>query len=65
MPFDGGEGLHDASWRSNFGPGSDLAPTDLGNGNTILGTHGCVNLPLDAAQFIWNWAPIGTTVVVI
>ena len=65
MPFDGGEGLHDASWRSNFGPGSNLAPTDLGDGNVILGTHGCVNLPNDAAQFIWNWAPLETTVVVV
>lgn len=64
MPFDGGEGLHDAWWRSNFGPGSNLAPTNLGDGNTILGTHGCVNLPLAAAQLIWNWAPVGTTVVV-
>lgn len=65
MPFDGGEGLHDASWRSNFGPGSNLAPTDLGTGNYILGTHGCVNLPLAAASFVWNWAPVGTTVVVV
>jgi hypothetical protein len=65
MPFDGGEGLHDASWRSNFGPGSNLATTDLGNGNTILGTHGCVNLPFAAAQFVWDWAPTGTTVVVV
>lgn len=65
MPFDGGEGLHDASWRSNFGPGSNVAPTDLGTGNTILGTHGCVNLPTAAAQFLWDWAPVGTTVVVV
>jgi hypothetical protein len=65
MPFDGGEGLHDAWWRSNFGPGSNLQPTDLGTGNYILGTHGCVNLPMAAAQFVWNWAPVGTTVVVI
>ena len=65
MPFDGGEGLHDAWWRSNFGPGSNLAPTYLGTGNSILGTHGCVNLPADAAQFVWTWAPVGTTVVVV
>jgi L,D-transpeptidase catalytic domain len=65
MPFDGGQGLHDAWWRSNFGPGSNLAPTDLGTGNSILGTHGCVNLPMAAAQFVWNWAPLGTTVAVI
>lgn len=64
MPFDGGQGLHDAWWRPNFGPGSNVAPTDLGTGVTILGTHGCVNLPADAAAFIWNWAPLGTTVVV-
>jgi len=24
-----------------------------------------VNLPYDAATYIWNWAPLGTTVVVI
>lgn len=65
MPFDGGEGLHDASWRSNYGPGSNLATTDLGGGRSILGTHGCVNLPYEAAQFVWNWAPLGTTVVVV
>lgn len=65
MPFDGQEGLHDASWRSNFGPGSNYQPTDLGTGHYILGTHGCVNLPLAAAAFIWNFAPVGTTVVVI
>jgi hypothetical protein len=65
MPFDGGEGLHDASWRSNFGPGSNLEPTDLGTGNYILGTHGCVNLPTPAAAWLWDWAPVGTTVVVI
>jgi len=65
MPFDGGQGLHDASWRSNFGPGSNFAPTDLGTGNYVQGTHGCVNLPLATAQFIWDWAPIGTAVVVM
>jgi lipoprotein-anchoring transpeptidase ErfK/SrfK len=65
MPFYGGEGLHDASWRSNFGPGSNLQPTNLGTGNYILGTHGCVNMPTDAAAWTWNWAPVGTTVVVV
>jgi hypothetical protein len=65
MPFDQGEGLHDAWWRSNFGPGSNLQPTYLGTGNYILGTHGCVNMPFAAAEFVWNWAPVGTTVVVV
>lgn len=40
MPFDGGIGLHDATWRSNFG-GS------IYKGN---GSHGCVNMPYNAAK---------------
>jgi hypothetical protein len=65
MPFDVAQGLHDAPWRSNFGAGSNEEATDLGGGRSILGTHGCVNLPFTAAQFIWDWAPIGTTVAVV
>lgn len=44
MPFDGGIGLHDASWRSSFGG-------TIYNGN---GSHGCVNLPRSAAQTIYE-----------
>jgi lipoprotein-anchoring transpeptidase ErfK/SrfK len=25
-------------------------------------SHGCVNLPLDMALFLFNWAPLGTMV---
>lgn len=35
MPFNGGIGLHDANWRSNFG----------GTIYKKSGSHGCVNLP--------------------
>lgn len=52
MPFNGGEGLHDASWRSSFG----------GQDYVYSGSHGCVNLPDAAAAWIYNWAEIGTTV---
>lgn len=52
MPFNGGEGLHDAEWRSSFG-GMDYRNT---------GSHGCVNLPDPAAAWIYNWATIGTPV---
>jgi lipoprotein-anchoring transpeptidase ErfK/SrfK len=52
MPFSGGYGLHDASWRSSFG-GSDYY---------WGGSHGCVNMPLGSAAFIYGWAPIGTPV---
>ena len=54
MPFNGGYGLHDASWRECFG------------GETYLhdGSHGCVNLDDDTAEFIYNNCSIGTKVIV-
>ena len=58
MPFFEGYGLHDAWWRSNYGPGSN---TPQGN---VTGSHGCVNIPLWATRWIWDWAPVGTTVVI-
>jgi lipoprotein-anchoring transpeptidase ErfK/SrfK len=50
----GGYFIHDAPWRTWYGPGS----------NTYAGTHGCVNVPYNQMAFLWNWTPIGTTVVV-
>jgi lipoprotein-anchoring transpeptidase ErfK/SrfK len=50
----GGYFIHDAPWRSWYGPGS----------NIYNGTHGCVNVPYSPMAFLWNWSPIGTTVIV-
>jgi hypothetical protein len=51
MYFDNlGNALHGAYWHNNFG-------TPM--------SHGCVNLPLDVASFLYGWAPIGTPVTVI
>lgn len=44
MPFHDGQGLHDASWRSSFG--GSIYLTD--------GSHGCVNLPTNAAAVIYE-----------
>ena len=44
MPFNKDIGLHDASWRDNFG----------GSIYEKNGSHGCVNLPKDAAEFIYE-----------
>lgn len=53
MPFYGGFGMHDAwRWRSTYG-GPDYY---------YNGSHGCVNLPLPTAQFIYGWAEVGTPV---
>lgn len=54
MPFDGGIGLHDAGWRDSFG--DEIYKTS--------GSHGCVNLPLDAAQKIYKNSHVGTNVIV-
>jgi lipoprotein-anchoring transpeptidase ErfK/SrfK len=57
MPFYQGFGLHDASWRNgNFGE------TSGPYGYYYDGSHGCVNLPLATAAFLYNWSTIGTPV---
>lgn len=45
----GGFALHGTYWHNTFGTGARLS-------------HGCVNLPLDAADWLYNWAPVGTPV---
>lgn len=54
MPFDGGIGLHDASWRNEFG----------GEIYINSGSHGCVNLPFDTAKEIYENSEVGTKVLV-
>lgn len=44
MPFNGGIGLHDASWRSSFG----------GTIYKTGGSHGCINLPPAVAKVIYE-----------
>ena len=41
------EALHGAYWHNNFG-------TPM--------SHGCINLPLNMARFLYGWAPLGTMV---
>lgn len=53
MPFNGGIGLHDASWRSSFG----------GTIYQTNGSHGCVNLPYDTAEIIFEKIEEGTPIV--
>lgn len=49
--FHGDFALHGAPWRSSFG------------WNGPGGSHGCVNMPVSSAQWVYEWAEIGTTVV--
>jgi len=52
MPFNGGQGLHDADWRSSFG----------GQDYYYGGSHGCVNMPKSSAAFLYGWSTVGTPV---
>ncbi len=54
MRFSGNCGLHDASWRKQFGG-------DIYKRN---GSHGCVNLPHDIAVALYDRVGIGTVVIV-
>ena len=61
MPFLHNEygtyGLHDATWR---------APSAFGNisPDSADASHGCVEMPLATAKWLYNWSYIGTTVTI-
>lgn len=59
----GGFFLHDSSWHSVYGPGTNGWHYDPVYG-WQWGSHGCVSMPYSAAAWLYNWAPIGTTVIV-
>lgn len=58
---DGGFFVHDAWWRSWFGPDSNLPHYDPAAFNG--GSHGCVNLPLNNMAWVYNWTPVGTPIL--
>jgi lipoprotein-anchoring transpeptidase ErfK/SrfK len=58
----GGYYIHDAPWRSAYGPGTNGAGQP---GTNYGGTHGCVNVPYNAMVSLWNWTSIGTAVYVM
>ena len=53
MPFNGGIGLHDATWRNSFG----------GSIYKNNGSHGCINLPYNVASKIYNSIKVGDPIV--
>ena len=54
MPFYGGCGFHDASWRSRFG--GSIYKTD--------GSHGCINLPPSITPKFYGYVRSGMPVIV-
>lgn len=45
--FNGDQAFHGAYWHNNFG-------TQM--------SHGCVNMPVNIAKYVYDWAPTGTEV---
>ncbi len=54
IPFCGGIGMHDASWRSSFG------------GDIYLygGSHGCINMDYEPARQLFDLTELGDAVVI-
>ena len=53
MPFNNNVGMHDASWRSEFG--RNIYKTN--------GSHGCINLPYSVAEKIYGYVEKNTPVI--
>lgn len=53
MPFNGGIGFHDASWRGSFG----------GSIYRTNGSHGCVNMPYNTAKIMFETVYAGMPVI--
>ncbi len=53
MPVKGGIGIHDATWRDEFG--GEIYKTD--------GSHGCINTPLEKMEELYDMVEVGTPVV--
>jgi len=61
MPFldnqHGTYGFHDATWR----PDTEFGQIDP---NSEDGSHGCIELTLAAQKWVYDWAPVGTTLTI-
>lgn len=60
----GGYFIHDSWWHTAYGPGTNGWHDDPTYG-WQWGSHGCISVPLQAAAWLYQWAPIGTTVDVV
>ena len=50
-------GIHDASWV----PDHDFG---LIKPDSLKASHGCIELPLSSVAWVYNWAPVGTTLLI-
>lgn len=62
--LDDGFYIHDAPWRQQFGPGTNL-PHQGPDGTASTGSHGCVEVSTPAGAWLYQWAEDHTTMIVI
>lgn len=54
IQYNGGEGIHDARWRSSYG----------GEDYHTRGSHGCINTPREVVEKVYQLTSISTPVIV-
>jgi hypothetical protein len=61
----GGYNMHDSWWRADYGPGTEFPHIDAtGNQSAAQGSHGCVNMSLDNARWLYGYTELYTPVII-
>ena len=62
----GGFFVHDSTWRADYGPGTQFPHNDSGGDQTFAGngSHGCINMQLDQAAWVYNHTDWNTIIAV-
>lgn len=57
----GGLYIHDAPWRTVYGPGTNGSGR---SGADSTGSHGCVNVPYEMMAWLYSWSEVGTPIII-
>ena len=61
----GGYFVHDAWWRTDFGPNTQFPHADpSGNKSATVGTHGCINVPEDEMKWLYSQTSSSTMILI-
>jgi L,D-transpeptidase catalytic domain len=57
--------IHDSWWRADYGPGTQFPHLDSsGDSFSSQGSHGCVNMSKDNANWVYNYVTIFTHIII-
>jgi lipoprotein-anchoring transpeptidase ErfK/SrfK len=57
--------IHDSWWRAEYGPNTQFPHQDTtGDISSDVGSHGCINMSLTDAQWVYNYVRLYTDVIV-